>query len=436
MARFKRFVPRSLFGRALLIIVTPLVLLQLVAAYIFYERHWDTVGRHMALDLANDIVVLVKLLQAFPEPGDQAFIIWAGNNYLGLNVRSEMGGVLPDVSGQGFSLLRPSLERTLSAQLRMPFTVDTESRPKDLLISVELDDRVLHVITSRKRVFSTTTYLFILWMVGTSIVLLAIAIFFLRNQVRSVRRLAEAAERLGKGQQVPDFKPEGALEVRQAAAAFIVMRDRIQRQIAQRTELLAGVSHDLRTPLTRMKLQLAMADDDEAVRDLQSDVAEMERMIDGYLAFARGEKGEEPAPVNIGDVLDEAVADARRKGAAVTLGPVEPAVLALRRNAFRRCLANLLDNAMRHGERIVVGATRGGEAIEITIDDDGPGVPEDQRQAVFKAFYRLDASRNLESGGVGLGLTIAGDVVHGLGGDIILGDSPIGGLRATVRLPL
>lgn len=435
MAGLKRFVPRSLFGRALLIIVTPLVLLQLVAAYIFYERHWDTVGRHLALDLANDIVVLVKLIRAFPEPGDQAFIMWTGNHYLGLDVHSEMGGALPDLTGQGFSLLRPTLERALSDQLRLPFTVDTESQPKNLLISVQLEDRVLHVVTSRKRVFSTTTYIFIMWMVGTSIVLLAIAVFFLRNQVRSVRRLAEAAERLGKGQQVTEFKPEGALEVRQAAAAFIVMRDRIQRQVAQRTELLAGVSHDLRTPLTRMKLQLAMASDDDA-RNLQSDVAEMERMIDGYLAFARGEEGEEPATVELGEVLEDAAASARRKGGAVTLGPVEPAVMALRRNAFQRCLANLLDNAMRHGDQIVVGATRGGEAIEITIDDDGPGVPEDQRQAVFKAFYRLDASRNLETGSVGLGLTIAGDVVHGHGGNIVLGDSPMGGLRATVRLPV
>jgi two-component system osmolarity sensor histidine kinase EnvZ len=236
MTRLKRFVPRSLFGRALLIIVTPLVLLQLVAAYIFYERHWDTIGRHLALNLANEITTLVKLVQAFPEPGDQAFIIWTGSHYLNLQVRSEMGGALPDVSGHGFSLIRPTLERTLRDQLRLPFTVDTESQPKNLLISVQLDDRVLHIVTSRKRVFSTTTYLFIMWMVGTSIVLSAIAIFFLRNQVRSVRRLADAADRLGKGQQVTNFKPEGALEVRQAAAAFIVMRDRIQRHVAQRTE--------------------------------------------------------------------------------------------------------------------------------------------------------------------------------------------------------
>ena len=185
-----------------------------------------------------------------------------------------------------------------------------------------------------------------------------------------------------------------------------------------------------------MKLQLAMDGDDEGVQNLQSDVAEMERMIDAYLAFARGEEGEEQASAALGDVLEKAVTGARRKGGAVTLGPVEPIVLALQRNAFQRCLSNLLDNAMRHGEHVVVGATCTGDAVEITVDDDGPGIPEDQRQEVFRAFYRLDASRNLETGGVGLGLTIANDVVRGRGGEIVLGESPAGGLRATVRLPV
>ena len=436
MVTLKRLVPRSLFGRALLIIVTPLVLLQLVAAYIFYERHWDTVGRHLALGLANDIATVIKLVEAFPEPGDRAFILWTARLYLGLEIVSEAGGALPEPPAPGFSIFRPVLERALEGQLRRPFTIDTESRPKQLVISVQLADRVLHITTSRKRVFSSTTYIFIMWMVGTSIVLLAIAIFFLRNQVRSVRRLAEAADKLGKGQPVGDFKPEGASEVRQAAAAFIVMRDRIQRQVAQRTELLAGVSHDLRTPLTRMKLQLAMEAENESVASLTSDVTEMERMIEGYLAFARGEEGEEPAPTDLAALLDEVVASGRRKGGAIELGAVERMTLSLRRGAFKRCLTNLADNAMRHGGHVSVGVARNGDAVEITIDDDGPGIPEDEREEVFKAFYRLDASRNVETGGVGLGLTIARDVVHGHGGEIVLGESPAGGLRATVRLPV
>ena len=436
MVRLKRFVPRTLFGRSLLIIVTPLVLLQLVAAYIFFERHWDTVGRHLALDLANDIAAIIILTEAFPEEGDQAFILWTAGQYLALETRFEPGGTLPDVPESYISILWPVLERTLESQLGRPIVVDTDSRPKQLVISVQLDGRVLHVITSRKRVFSSTTYIFIMWMVGASIVLLAIAIFFLRNQVRSVGRLAQAADRLGKGQEVLDFKPEGAAEVRQAAAAFLVMRDRIQRQIAQRTALLAGVSHDLRTPLTRMKLQLAMGGADEGIASLKSDVAEMENMIDGYLAFARGEEGEKPVPTDIGELLAGVVASGRRRGGDITLTRDGPVEMPVRPQALKRCFTNLIDNALRHGDHLAVTLSSDGETVEIALDDDGPGIPAAEREEVFKAFYRLDASRNLETGGAGLGLTIARDVVRGHGGDILLGDAPTGGLRALVRLPV
>ncbi|MCH9019042.1 MAG: HAMP domain-containing protein [Proteobacteria bacterium] len=437
MARLKRFLPRTLFGRALMIIVTPLVLLQLVAAYIFFERHWDTVGRHMAQALAGDVATMIGLIQAFPEESDQAYILWTANVYQGLESRIEPGATLPAARPEsGFGFLRPVLTRALEAQLAHPFRIDTDSLPKHLIISVQLDDRVLHVTASQKRVFSSTTYIFIMWMVGASIVLLAIAIFFLRNQVRPIRRLARAAEGFGKGLEVPGFKPEGATEVRQAAAAFLQMRERIRRQIAQRTELLAGVSHDLRTPLTRMKLQLAMAGDDAQIASLQADVAEMEKMIDGYLAFARGEESELAAPIDLGNLLAEVVADGRRKGGDITLACDGPVEISVRPQALRRCFTNLVDNALRHGERLAVTLSRDGDAVEIAIDDDGPGIPEAEREEVFKAFYRLDASRNLETGGVGLGLTIARDVARSHGGDIVLEDAPAGGLRALVRLPV
>lgn len=440
MSGFKRFVPRTLFGRALLIIVVPIVLLQLVSAYIFFARHWETVGGYLALDLANDIATVISLLEAFPEEGDQAFILWTARRYLSLEIRFEDGDVLPQAPESYFSILRPVLEANLKAQVRRPFTVDTVSLRKKLAISIRLDDRVLHVVTSRKRVFSSTTYIFIMWTVGSSIVLLAIASYFLRIQVRSVRRLAEAADRLGKGQQVPDFKPEGAIEVRQAAAAFIEMRDRIQRQINERTEFLAGVSHDLRTPLTRMKLQLAMegqgANHDEGTVSLTADVEEMEKMIDGYLAFARGEGGEETSAVRLKDLLEDVVSDSRRKGGAIVLAVFDPVMLSVRPNAFKRCLVNLIDNALHHGENVAISVARGDGAIDIMVDDDGPGIPADRREDVFKAFFRLDASRNIETGGVGLGLTIARDIARGHGGEVVLDDAPGGGLRAVVRLPV
>ena len=436
MSGFTRFVPRTLFGRALLIIVVPIVLLQLVSAYIFFERHWNKVGGYLALDLANDIATLISLLEAFPEEGDQAFILYTARRYLSLEVRFEDGDVLPESSESYFSILRPVLEANLRSQVRRPFSVDTQSLPKKLAISIRLDGRVMHLVTSRKRVFSSTTYIFIMWTVGSSIVLLAIAIFFLRIQVRSIRRLARAADRLGKGQEVPDFKPEGAIEVRQAAAAFIKMRDRIQHHIHERTEFLAGVSHDLRTPLTRMKLQLAMEGQGEGLASLTADVLEMERMIDGYLAFARGEEVEETTTVPLQDLLIDVVADSRRKGAVIDFESIDPISLTVRPNAFKRCLVNLIDNAVRHGEVVVISVARGDGAVDIMVDDDGPGIPEDKREDVFKAFFRLDASRNVETGGVGLGLTIARDIARGHGGEIILDDAPGGGLRAVVRIPI
>jgi len=294
----------------------------------------------------------------------------------------------------------------------------------------------LHVITSRKRLFSSTTYIFIMWMVGSSIVLLAVAIYFLRNQMRPIRRLAVAADSFGKGRDVVDFKPEGAREVRQAAAAFIAMRERIRRQITQRTEMLAGVSHDLRTPLTRMRLQLAMLGEGEDIASLKADIAEMEKMIEAYLDFAKGEGPETPTPTDLSSLLAEVVASGRRNGGDIALTSNGDLTVPVRRNALKRCFSNLVENALRHGEHVTIAAERRGDVVEVAIDDDGPGIPEADREAVFRAFHRLDASRNFETGGVGLGLAIARDVVRGHGGDVLLSTSEAGGLRALVRLPV
>ncbi len=437
MIRLKRFVPRTLFGRSLLIIVIPLILLQVVAAYIFYERHWDNVSRHLALGLVGDITAVMKLIQAFPEKSDRSFVLWTARVFMRIDTDIETGAALAEDG----PLLRgadryPELIRNLKAHIDRRFQVDTATDPKRVTISIQLDDGVMHVTASRKRLFSSTTYIFIMWMVGTSIVLMAIAVFFLRKQMRPIRRLAHAADSFGKGRQVPDFKAEGASEVRQAANAFLVMRERINRQIGQRTEMLAGVSHDLRTPLTRIKLQLAMLGGGEDIAALKADVAEMETMIDGYLAFARGEGGETPEPTDLSALLEEVVASGRRKGSDIVLESNGEMTVAVRPNALKRCLTNLIDNAQRHGEHVVVVASRRDDTVEIAIDDDGPGIPEAERNEVFKAFYRLDASRNPETGGVGLGLTIARDVVRAHGGDLLIEEAPIGGVRALVRLPV
>jgi two-component system osmolarity sensor histidine kinase EnvZ len=295
----------------------------------------------------------------------------------------------------------------------------------------------LRVLVPERRLNSPTTTVFILWMTGSALVLFAIALLFMRNQIRSIRRLAVAADSFGKGRDVPNFKPEGASEVRQAAAAFLVMRERIQRALRQRTEMLAGVSHDLRTPLTRMKLALAMLGDGSEIDELRDDVAEMETMIDAYLAFARGEGTEPVQPCDLTRLLGEVVVGARRAGGRVELEAPDALTLPLRINGFKRCLTNLLGNSRRYASRAWLSARRINPAvIEIMLDDDGPGIPEAAREDVFKPFFRLDSSRNCETGGTGLGLAIARDVVRSHGGEITLDDSPQGGLRAIIRLPV
>ena len=437
MFSLKRLLPRSLFGRSLLIIVTPVVLLQVVAAIIFYERHWETVTRRLTMALAGDIAMVIQMMRVFPGEGSQTFILNRALTHMDVAVTLTPGATLPEVAPPvGRSILERRLAWALESQLNRPFHIDTKGYERKVKISVQLEEGVLEVFTSRDRLFSSTTYIFIMWMVGTSIVLLAIAIFFLRNQVKPIRRLAQAAESFGKGRQVKDFKPEGAREVRQAASAFLLMQERIRRQISQRTEMLAGVGHDLRTPLTRMKLQHAMLGGSDEIASLKADVAEMERMIEAYLAFARGEGEEAPKRIELGTLLREVAASNRGKGAVIELDAGGDLEVQVRPDAFKRCVSNVVDNAVRYGKNVAIAAERRADVIEITIDDDGPGVPEDSREAAFKAFHRLEESRNPETGGVGLGLTIARDVMRSHGGDLVLGIAPMGGLRALLRLPV
>jgi two-component system osmolarity sensor histidine kinase EnvZ len=288
----------------------------------------------------------------------------------------------------------------------------------------------------RDRVYTTTPYIMILWMVAGTLIFIAIASMFMRNQVRPIRRLAFAAEEFGKGREVDGYRPGGASEVRQAGAAFIVMRERIRRFLAQRTEMLAGISHDLRTPLTRMKLELALLGDSPSVSGLRADVSDMERMVESYLAFVRGEGEESPEPTDLQAMLGELAAEARKETPSTRLVADGDLVIPLRPQAIKRSLRNLIANAGRHGARIEIRARRRERSVKITIDDDGPGIPPQAREDVFKPFFRLDASRNAATGGVGLGLTIARDVVRAHGGEIWLEDSPLGGLRARIKLPV
>ncbi len=428
--------PRTLYGRSLLIIVTPLILLQIVSTWIFYDRHWDTITKRLAAAIAGDVSQIVELLGSQPDAARREAIFDMAWRNLGLQVDWREDAALgPEIEAYE-ARIDFFLSEFLKTQFPDRYRIDTSDYRRQVTVKIQMDNAVMSVLVPGKRLFSVTTYIFIMWMVGTSLVLFAVASIFMRNQVRPIQRLAEAANRFGRGQELDeDFKPEGALEVRRAATAFNVMRQRIRRQIRQRTDMLSGVSHDLRTPITRMKLQLAMLPEDSALADLKDDIAEMERMIEGYLTFARGEGDEPGREVDLTQVIEDIAAAWRRNGLKIDCHVEQSLDIWLRPDAVGRSINNLVANAGRYGTQVWIRAGRRGGFIEVTVDDDGPGIPEAQREEVFRPFYRLDESRNPETGGTGLGLAIARDLVRSHGGDIMLEDSPHGGLRARIRLP-
>jgi two-component system osmolarity sensor histidine kinase EnvZ len=434
----KRFVPKTLFGRALLIIATPLILMQVISTFVFYDRHWDTMTRRLALSLAGDVALLIEGL---PQPLREEDIKSSdalAREHLDIALTWRPGEILENTGpGQPRDRVEETMRDAMGEQVRRPYAIDTVSQARRVRIEVQMRDGVLGFEVHRKRLYSSTTYIFLMWMVGSSLVLFAIAIIFLRNQIRPIRRLAISARAFGLGREVGEFPSEGASEVRQAANAFRQMRDRIRRQVAQRTDMLSGVSHDLRTPLTRMKLQLAMLGDSEDIRDLQNDVVDMERMVEGYLAFARGEGQEVAVDSDIGQLVEDVVAPLRRAGRVIDLSSPAgtSASMPVRPQALRRALTNLLTNAQRHGERVSVILSHDEDGIDIRIEDDGPGIEAHLREDVFKPFFRLDTSRNLDTGGVGLGLTIARDIARGHGGELTLGQSELGGLATLIHLP-
>jgi two-component system osmolarity sensor histidine kinase EnvZ len=433
--------PKGLYARALLIIITPIVVLEGVIAFAFMERHWQAVTRRLSEATARDIAAIVDLYEELPDKTKTDDLVTLAKKRLSLDVQFLPAGELP---APGPKPLFTLLDRALSAELRKhvnrPFWIDTVGEARFVEIRVKHDDAILRIVATRSQTYASNSHIFLLWMVGTSIILLTVAILFLRNQIRPILRLAEAADAFGKGRGIPDdFRPRGAREVRQAAEAFLEMRDRITKQVEQRTTMLAGVSHDLRTVLTRFKLELALLEDTADTRALQSDVNEMQHMLEDYLAFAKGDGGEEAKPTNLKELLQEIHADAQIYGKQVDLKlrkKKKDLVLPLKRQALKRAITNLVSNAARYGDNVVIRAATEGNWVRIEVDDDGPGIPASERENVFRPFYRIDHARNVDDGNSGLGLAIARDIAKSHGGEIALGESSMGGLRAIISLPL
>jgi two-component system osmolarity sensor histidine kinase EnvZ len=429
--------PKGLYARALLIIIAPMVLLQSVVAFMFMERHYNLVTQRLAAGVVQDIASLIEVYKVYPQDQGHAQLRRIAQEKLGLVVDFLPVNELPPPGPKPFfSLVDQSLSEEVRKQVARPFWIDTVGRSALVEIRIKLDDAVMRVFAPRGAAYVSNSHIFLAWMVGTSLVLLGVAVAFLRNQIRPILRLADAAESFGKGREVPNFRPRGAREVRRAAQAFIEMKSRIERAIEQRTTMLAGVSHDLRTILTRFKLELALTGDSPEVDAMKKDVDEMGRMLEAYLAFARGDSGEQSAPTDMAGFLEELKADAERNGHKSSVQFHGHPSVTVRPAAFKRCLGNLVSNAARHAASISITGHRDHRWLTVTVDDDGPGIPAKMREEVFKPFLRLDDARNQDEGGTGLGLAIARDIARSHGGDIMLSDSPLGGLRATVRVPV
>jgi len=431
--------PKGLYARSLLIVIVPMVLLQTAVAYVFMQRHGELVTHRLSAAVARDVGAMVDLYRDLPRGADDTRLRAVAAERLRMDVELMPPQPLPPRLPRTFFDVLDPLTRALPSELgglvREPFWVDAVGRSGLMEIRVDLGFGVLRFVTRRSLAYDANVHIFILWMLAASIVLIAVAILFLRNQIRPILRLAAAAEDFGKGRDL-EFQPRGAREVRQAGYAFIEMKRRIERANEQRMAMLNGVSHDLRTILTRFRLSLAVIDDSTESEPLQKDVDEMQAMLEGYLAFARGDGGEATRIINLRSTLEELRSSAGRHGARMTIEAKGDLIVKVRPLAMKRCVVNLVANAQRYGENVMVAAVREQRFVMISVDDDGPGIAPEHREDVFRPFLRLDEARNQDEGGSGLGLAIARDIARAHGGDIVLSTSPLGGLRASIRIPV
>jgi len=440
--RFLKYpLPRSLYPRAMLIVIVPLIALQMVVAFVFVQRHFEGVTRQMTRNIAREMAVAQQVIDTSPTAEIAQLRLLNLSQPLEIALTLGADPLQPGAhSRDWFDLSGRSLIDEMADLLGPDLQVDLASDERRVDVRLQTDKGVLRAGIPRSRMTASNPHQLLVLMAVTAIILAVIALLFMRNQMKPILRLADAADAFGKGRSVP-FRPSGADEVRRAGAAFLAMRNRIERTIEQRTQMLSGVSHDLRTPLTRMKLSLAMADDLPEAREMEHDVEQMEQMLNSFLAFARGDQMDEVEEVELPVLIEELAEQTRRGGGRVEtrveLDPTSAATASLRRAALMRALQNLLSNATAHGTRTRLGLRTTPRAITFTIEDDGAGVPEEQREEMMRPFTRLDTARNQDVGGsVGLGLAIAKDVARSHGGALELSDSAdLGGLRAVLRLP-
>ena len=435
--RLRDITPKSLFGRMLAIILVPIILVQIISVIIFYERHWDWVSRHMSENLAKDVGLLIDELGNEPSKDQRALSAIRARQYFDIIFYWLEGGIL-----QPNQIIEPQFKNfrnSLQARIREPFYLSTLENSRQFFVDIQLGNGIVRMHINNKRLFVPTGLTFIMWSIGASVILFSIAIIFLRGQVRPILRLANAARQIGFGRDVDSFSVEGATEVRIAGRAFQAMKHRINKQISERTALLAGVSHDLKTPLTRMRLQLAVMEiQNDTKIEFEKELKELEEMIDGYLEFARDDREEQMVDASLFKLLQQASKTSDPTGDKINILPPNNniPVFPVQVQSIRRALINLLTNAIRYAGKATAQIQIFDDHSEVIIDDNGPGIPRDKRAEVVLPFTRLENSRNSKTGGTGLGLSIAKNSALNHGGELILEDSPLGGLRVRLLLPL
>ena len=428
----KKFLPQTLLGRSIMILVVPLIILQLIITVIFYNRHWDTITRHRTIDFVKDITLVVESFEKNKSIENQKWTLNNVSEKLQLQTFYKKNVTL---NLEQHELKPTKLKKYLLENLdplNKKFNLDINDKKKLITVMVELDEGVLEFRASKKRIYSSTTYIFILWMISASIILFIVALLFLKNQIKPIRKLAIAVDRFGKGKNIGNFKPSGAREVRRVSNAFKIMKERIENSISQRNKMFSSISHDIRTILTRMKLNLELHKLDKG--GLKKDLVEMEQMVEEYLKYAKGEEKEKIQKVNITSLINLIKKRYSKKNIYFNNG--KKINISVRLNSIKRCINNLLSNSLKFSKNIKITCNKKNNYVEIIIDDDGPGIPEKERKKVLQPFYRVEDSRNRDTGGIGLGITIAADIINNHGGNFFLDKSPLGGLRAKIYLPI
>ncbi len=429
----KNFLPQTLLGRSILILLIPLILLQVVIILIFYNRHWDTIIRHRSIDFVNDITLVVESFEKNQLLGNKDWILNEASTKLQLITKFHENNYKNnnfDDYKKKYSDLKKYLEKSLKPYGKEAF-LKVDDKKKLITVTIKIDNGYLEFKANKKRIYSSTTYIFVLWMISASIILFIVALLFLKNQIKPIRKLAIEVDRFGKGKNTKNFKPSGAREVRRVSIAFKIMKERIENSITQRNKMFSSISHDIRTILTRMKLNLELQKLNKG--GLKKDLDEMENMVEEYLNYAKGEKNEKIQKINISKLISSIINRYEKKN--IIFKNKKRINLLVKSNSIKRCIDNIISNSLKFSKNIKVECEKINSYVKIIIDDDGPGIPESEREKVLQPFYRIEESRNKKTGGLGLGMTIATDIINNHGGKLDLDNSPMGGLRVIINIP-